>query len=311
MADVFISYAHGDAEIAAAVAAGLEARGYSTWRYEEKSRLGGSYLERIAKEIRGCRAALFVISAASLDSPQCKAELVRAHELSKPLLPLRRDISHADLVASSDEWGLALKGAVTAQVTEETAATVADEAVAVLREQGIEPGGPPALPRPRAEPASVTPGSGTLGPAVAALVGILGIPFNFLHLGRALAPPAGDPEGWVLATFHGFRTATAFVNAAGLLQNGLLLYGAWLVHRRDARGGPLLRRVSLSMLVTIGLWLLIALASFSGPEAAARVPDAANRSALFTGTVTAALVGAVPAALVFALFRRRRREPAA
>lgn len=88
MADVFISYAHQDADIAH----DLEARGYTTWRYEAKSLLGGSYLERIDREIEGCRAALFVISAASLASPQCKSETVRAHELGKPLLPLRRDI---------------------------------------------------------------------------------------------------------------------------------------------------------------------------------------------------------------------------
>ena len=316
MADVFISYAHGDAEIAASVAARLEAVGYTTWRYEEKSRLGGSYLERIAKEIRGCRAALFVISAASLASPQCKAELVRAHELSKPLLPLRRGISHEDLVRSSDEWGLALKGAVTEEVTLETAAAVADDAAAVLREQGVEPGGPPSLPstsgrNARGAAPATAPKAASPGTAIAAILGGLGLPYTLYHLGRTLSPPAGSPESWVFSTFGSFRTATLLVNAAGVAQNALLLWSAWLAHRRDPRGGPLLRKVSLSMLVTVGLWLLVALAIFSGRAAAAAVPDAANRSALFAGAITAALIAAVPSALVFFLFRHGGRESGA
>jgi hypothetical protein len=311
MADVFISYSHAEAGIAAAVAAGLEARGYTTWRFEEKSRLGGSYLERIAKEIRECRAALFVISASSLASPQCKAELVRSHELGKALLPLRCGISHADLVASSDEWGLALKGAVTAEVTPETADAVAGEAAATLREQRVLPGEPPALPGSplarlsRGAVRGIAPKDTPLGGAVAAIVGGLGLPYTLYHLARAFSPPAGDPEAWVLATFPGFRSATLLVNAAGALQNALLLYGAWLVHRRDARGGPLLRKVSLSMLITVGLWLLVALALFSGPAATA---DPAIHSALIGGAITAALFALAPSSLVFALFRRSRRE---
>ena len=206
MADVFISYAHGDADIAAAVAAGVEQKGYTTWRYEDKSRLGGSYLERIGREIRQCRAALFVISSASLASPQCKAELIRAHELGKPLLPLRRGISHEDLVRSSDEWGLALKGAVTAEVTPETAAAMADEAVAVLHEQSIEPGTAPAprRGRPRRCAASRAARSTASRPRTfrsarswPAIVGVLGILYTLYHLGHALSPPR-DAEGWVI-----------------------------------------------------------------------------------------------------------------
>lgn len=310
MADVFISYAHGDAEIAAAVAAGLEQRGYTTWRYEDKSRLGGSYLERIGREIRQCRAALFVISRTSLESPQCRAELVRAHELGKPLLPLRRDITHEDLVRGSDEWGLALKGAVTAEVTPDTAGAMAEEAAAVLKEQGIEPGQAQAPAAPtsplrrlsRGAIHGIAPRDVPLGAVVAGIVGALGILYTLYSLGRVLSP-ARDAEGWVLANFPTFRTATILVNLAGIVQNGLLLYGVNLARRRDPRAGPLLRRVSLSMLVTIGLWFFVAFVSFSGSS----VP---NGSAILGGAFSAALVAAVPSGLVFALFRRGASTPA-
>ncbi len=304
MADVFISYAHGDASIAETVARRLEERGYTTWRYEDKSKLGGSYLERIGREIRGCRAALFVISNASLGSPQCKAELVRAHELAKPLLPLRRDISHEDLIRVSDEWGMALKGAVTAEVTTETAPAMADEAVSVLREQGIEPRDGPAKPASplrrlsrgavRGLPTKDMP----IGAAVAGIVGLLGVPYTLFHLSRALSP-GQDAEGWVLTHFSTFRTATILVNLAGVVQNALLIRGALLAYRRDPRGGPLLRKVSLSMLATIAAWFLVALVSFSGRN----VP-----SGLVGGAFNAALVAAVPSGVVFALFRRSRGE---
>lgn len=301
MADVFISYAHVDADIAAEVAAGLEARGYTTWRYQEKSRLGGSYLKRIGTEIRECRAALFVVSAASLASSQCEAELVRAHELGKSLLPLRRGITHDELVGASETWAMALKGAVTAEVTPETAPAMAEEAASVLHEQKIDPGAPAGKGSSLRRLSRGTIGGGGSGAApvralVAGVVGGLGVPYTLYHLGRALSPGA-DAEGWVLSHFGGFRVATVLVNGAGVLQNALLLYGAWLLYRRQARGAPLLRGVSLSMLVTIGLWLLVALASFSG----ASVP---NGSALAGGAITAALVAGIPSGLVFALFRR-------
>ncbi len=304
MADVFISYAHQDADIAQAIAHELETRGYTTWRYEAKSLLGGSYLERIDREIEECRAALFVISAASLASPQCKSETVRAHELGKPLLPLRRDISHDALVQQSRTWSMALKGAVTAAVTLETAAAMAGEAASVLKEQGIRPGEPTAarpsrpitLPPPAAK---ATP----IGAWVAAAFATLGLPYCLLHLSRALSPDARTPEGWVLATFSGFRTATTFVNLAGIAQNSLFLYGAWLAYRRDARAPALMRKVALSVFATVGLWLVVSLMSFSAGAAA--IPDPANRGALVQGTITAAIVAVAPSAIVFALFRRK------
>ncbi|HTY42654.1 MAG TPA: toll/interleukin-1 receptor domain-containing protein [Thermoanaerobaculia bacterium] len=307
MADVFISYAHADAAIAAAVAHGLEERGYTTWRYEEKSRLGGSYLERIGREIRSCRAALFVISHASLASPQCKGELVRAHELDKPLLPMRRDISHEDLLRLSDDWAMALKGAVTADITDATAAAMADEAVAVLREQNIEPlgGGPPPAASPlkrlsRGAVHGLPPKDLPLGAMVAGIVGVLGVPYTLYHFGHALWP-GQDPEGWVLTHFHGFRTATILANFVGIIQNGLLVRGAMLAHRGDPKGGPLLRTVSKTMLIAIGLWFLVCLFSFSGRN----VPPG-----LVSGAFNAALVAAVPSAAIFALYRKSGQAPA-
>ena len=315
MADVFISYAHQDADIAHALAEELEARGYTTWRYEAKSLLGGSYLERIDREIEGCRAALFVISAASLASPQCKSETVRAHELGKPLLPLRRDIAHDALMKESRTWSMVLKGAVTAAVTPETAAAMAGEAASVLKEQGIRPGEgtAPRESRPAAAFRAPAPAPGTgpvpIGAWLAAAFGALGLPYCLLHLSRSLSPNAGTPEGWVLTTFSGFRTATTFVNLAGIVQNALFLYGAWLAYRRDARAAPLVRKVALSAFATVGLWFLVAMTSFSGGHAVQAIPDPANRSALVSGTIVAAVLAIAPSGILYAIFRRKGAAP--
>ena len=102
-----------------------------------------------------------------------------------------------------------------------------------------------------------------------------------------------------MTNFGSFRTATALVNLVGLVQNVLLLYGARQAYRKDPGAGPFLRKVALSMLVAIGFWLLVAFASFSGS-----VP---NGAALLGQAFYGAAVAAVPAGIVYALFRKSGR----
>ena len=315
MADVFISYCHQDADVVARLARGLEDRGYSIWRYEEKSRLGGSYLARIDKEIEACRAALFVISEASLASPQCASELFRAHELGKPLLPFRRGLSHAELMERSREWRMALKGAVTAEVSPETAAGMVDETAAVLDEQGIRPDDPPALTPPnRHRPAGAVrtaisrPAARPQAGAVAAIVvGVLGIPYCLSNLKLLFAPPPGSPSEWMMGTFPVLHAASLLVNFAGVAQNVLLVAIGWSTRRGDGSGVARLRKVALSIIATAGAWLFIGIGSVAGSKNA-MLENPAARSGLIGGLALTSLFAFVPAGLLLWLLRGERER---
>ncbi len=314
VADVFISYAHQDGELVRELSPVLEAAGYSTWYYEDKGAVGASYLLQIDQEIERCHAVIVLISPDSVGSDQVSKEVIRAHEAKKKFIPLRRGISHAEFQKRQPEWRMAFGAAVSAEVPEEEGArAVGPRILEGLKRLGVEPGGPPALPSSPLRRVSRGVARGLpardagLGAAVAAVVGLLGLPYALFHLSRALFPVAGSPEGWVMTVFPGFRNATVVVNAAGAVMNALLLRGAWLVRRGDPRGAPLIRGVSLAMLANVGVWLLVSLTQFSGDAAQARLVNPAGRSALVQATISAAFLAFVPSGLVFALFRNARR----
>jgi hypothetical protein len=311
MADVFISYAHQDGDIVQELSPALEAAGYTTWYYEDRGAVGASYLRQIDQEIERCHAMIVIISPDSLASDQVSKEVVRAHEARKKFVPVRRDITHAEFQKRQPEWRMAFGAAVSAEVPEEGAAALGPRLVAGLKALGVEPGGPPALPTsPLRSPAKrVAAAEAGLGAAIAAVVGALGIPWALFHLGRALSPPMGTPEGFVFTTFPAFRTATILLQIAGLALNALFLYGAWRIRRKDAGGAPLLRKASLGMLAAVFVWWVVSLASFTGSAARSAIPDPALRGGLVRSTVFTGLIGLVPPGLVFALFRNARKSP--
>ena len=88
MADVFISHAQEDSDIAAMVAKGLESAGYTTWLYERDTVPGPTYLIQVDWAIEQAQAVALVISPDSLDSRQATNEVIRAYEAGKPFLPI-------------------------------------------------------------------------------------------------------------------------------------------------------------------------------------------------------------------------------
>jgi hypothetical protein len=305
MADVFLSYAHQDGDLVRELVPLLEAAGYSTWYYEDKGAVGASYLRQIDQEIERCHAVIVVISPDSIDSDQVSKEVIRAHEARKKFVPVRRDITHAEFQQRQPEWRMAFGAAVSAEIPEEGAAALGPRLVAGLKALGVEPGGPPSTaPEERRERPAFDAG---LGANLALIIGALGIPWSLFHLFRAISPPAGTPEGFVLTTFSGFRTATILLNLLGLALNARLVQGALLLRRRDPRGAPMIRNAALVLIVAIGLWLVVSLLSFTGSGARAAIPDSSARGGLVSATFFAALIGLIPSGLVFAMFRRANR----
>lgn len=311
MADVFVSYAAEDGEVARYVAEGLEEAGYTIWYYQKHGQTpGADYLDNIGQGVRDARAVVLFVSDSALSSPQCESEARIAWEENKEVIPLLSGFSFDVLKAKERgrRWVDRIGTRVSIEIDANDPESVLQAVLAGLRAT-VRPGRPvsaaSAAPAQAAAPAS--PAKAPAGTAVAAIVGALGLPYCLLSLSHALSPDARTPDGWVLSNFSTFRTVTLLVNLAGTIQNGLLLYGAWLLHRREARGAPLARKVALTMLVSVAVWLVVSLVSFTGASAQAAIPNPADRSKLIGGTIFFGLVALVPSGLVFALFRGARK----
>jgi hypothetical protein len=320
MADVFVSYASEDGDIARYVAQGLKHADYDVWEYQTDGQSpGADYLDNIGEGVRQARVVVLFVSPHSIASPQCNTEAQIAWEKDKELIPLLRGITFDQMAASKKgkRWADRIGTRVSIRIDGREPQAVLDAVLAGLDATRRATGGAAVAagaatsrpPRSLAAPSPLSPErpSGLPGRVVVAgAVGALGLLYGLYSLTKNLAPAAGSPEAWVLAHFGTVKVANLLVNVVGLAQNAALLYGAWLVSRRDPRGGPLIRTVALTMLVAVGIWTVVVLSAFSGARAATLIPNPANRAEAVGGTIFLALVALVPSGIVFWLFRNDR-----
>jgi hypothetical protein len=323
MADIFVSYAAEDGGVARYVAEGLEKAGYTVWYYQKHGQVPGEdYLGNIGERVREARAVVLFVSDGALSSAQCESEAQIAWEERKELIPLLSGFSFEVLrgkeVKGKKEgkrWADRIGTRVSIQIDAEDPEGVLQAVLAGVRSTVRPSRSVPTNPdaRPVAAPVSAAPPVSSsptrdspAGAAVATVVGGLGVLYCLFSLGRTLSPPPG-PEAAVLALFPTVKTMNVLVNVLGLLQNAGLVYGAWLLRRRDSSGAPLIRKIALSMLAAVGIWTIVCVSTFSGASAAAKVPDPVARSAMVSGTITLALMALVPSGIVFWMFRGARK----
>lgn len=135
MAEIFVSHIEEDADLALRIALELEQAGLSTWCYEIDSLPGPSYLIQTGRAIEASKAVVLVISRAALLSTQVAKEVVRAHESAKPIVPILRNLSHADFQRQQPEWREAVGAAASIRVT--NADAIAPRLIAGLQMLGI------------------------------------------------------------------------------------------------------------------------------------------------------------------------------
>jgi hypothetical protein len=75
---VFISYQHGDGDLARELAGGLKEAGLAVWIDEEELLIGSSLIEQLATAVEGVDYFLALISPASINSRWCQKEISMA-----------------------------------------------------------------------------------------------------------------------------------------------------------------------------------------------------------------------------------------
>jgi hypothetical protein len=141
--DIFISHTEEDADVAFAVAHGIELAGYSTWYYERDGVPGPAYLAQVGEAIERARAVVLVISPDSLGSSQVTNEVVRAYESGRPFLPVLRNITHAEFQQRQPVWRQALGASTSISIPPEGVPGIVERVIAGLRALGIQPGAQP------------------------------------------------------------------------------------------------------------------------------------------------------------------------
>ncbi|MFI5959933.1 Hsp70 family protein, partial [Cryptosporangium sp. NPDC051539] len=84
---VFLSYARADADYARGLAEHLEASGIPVW-WDQELTTGPSWVQEIERRIDACTAFLVVLTPEALQSRWVRAEIHRASEAGKEMIPL-------------------------------------------------------------------------------------------------------------------------------------------------------------------------------------------------------------------------------
>ena len=138
MKDAFLSYVEEDGDVAGMIARELEACGCSVWHYQRDAIPGLSYLSQTRRAIDEARCFLFLISATSIERHyQVDKELVHAHEVGKPIIPLLRDIRFRSFQQARPEWDQAIGAVVGVELSVDTTKAVIPRLMQGLRSLGI------------------------------------------------------------------------------------------------------------------------------------------------------------------------------
>jgi hypothetical protein len=141
MSHIFIAHVEEDADVALKIALGLEEAGYKTWCYEIDSLPGPDYLQKTGEAIEQSGAVVVIISPHSLGSNQVTNEVVRAYEERKRLIPLLRDITHAEFQQRQPVWRQAIGAAASVRIPKDGIAVLITQVTEGLKSLGIKSSG--------------------------------------------------------------------------------------------------------------------------------------------------------------------------
>lgn len=166
MADIFVSYASPDRDVAFRIVSFLEEQGISCWVAPRDVPPGLEYGEAIINGIEQSRALVLILSDQSNDSQFVRKEVERAVSKTKPVLPVRiREVTPSgslEFFISSAQWVDAWKSPMEQHLLPLVAA------IKAIGQPGAAPVRSSALPPPKRSNAPLLAGIGAL--ALAAVV---------------------------------------------------------------------------------------------------------------------------------------------
>jgi formylglycine-generating enzyme required for sulfatase activity len=116
MMDAFISYVADDSKLSEKIAAILEKANYTSWRYENNSVPGVSYLTQTREAINNSKVFIVLISSHSLTSKQVGIEIIHAHESNKSIIPILIDLEFSLIARRQPDWKQAMGASVALQL---------------------------------------------------------------------------------------------------------------------------------------------------------------------------------------------------
>ncbi len=140
--DVHISETQSDSLVAKVLAGALESKGYSVWYYQRDA-LPGIALRRQARDsMRSTKVALLLISRNSLGSKAFDDEVMDAHRLGRPFLPILVDMSLDEFSARPPKWRSALGAAAIIEFQRSEVDNILHRLCQSLDMLGVSPGHP-------------------------------------------------------------------------------------------------------------------------------------------------------------------------
>jgi hypothetical protein len=113
---IFFGYIAEDSKIVEQLVVEIEKAGFKTWYYNRDGIIGTSYMETDAKAIKNSQIVIIVVSPKSIKSFQITKEVLHAHELEKPFLPVLYGMTFEDLKEKQEEWKMCFGGAVAIEI---------------------------------------------------------------------------------------------------------------------------------------------------------------------------------------------------
>lgn len=137
--DAFISHVQEDAQIAKAVADGLERAGYTTWYYERDTDFR-PFTEQVYEALVKSRVFVLIISKNSIKSHQVTAEVAQAQIQNRIFIPLLYGITWEEFEQLGQrQWLLAIGAAAALEINLENLPSVLPRIFSGLESMGIFP----------------------------------------------------------------------------------------------------------------------------------------------------------------------------
>lgn len=142
--EVHISETSSESLLAKRLAKELEAHGYATWYYQRDALPGIPLARQTHESLQSTRSALLLISRSSVASEDFAEEVLVAHRLGRPSLPILVDMSLEEFQVLQPIWRPALGSSAIIELDRDDISKTSARILSAIQQLGIEPTRPEA-----------------------------------------------------------------------------------------------------------------------------------------------------------------------